>query len=118
MSLFENTKPTITPEQRVVSQIDWQLRQSAQSLLRTYNQIRRLVYANPELTPLQVYTAFATLTTTGMTPDDLGKSARATKCICNLFSHDPIIVDEVPQATISFDTPSVSGVSGYSGLTP
>ena len=100
MSLFQ--PPTQTPEQLVTDQIDNRLRSTAQMLIASYNSVRHLIYDNPAFAnPNDVYAAFQANTTTGLTPDQLGQAARAIKALINTFAPGTI-VDEVPQATITY----------------
>ncbi len=114
MSIFQEPITPPTPEERVAMQIDEALRQAANAMKSSYLIIRNLIYNNPnfktneqsdgsfEVDSNAIYIAFATYTTTGLTPDDLGKSARLIKASLNQFAPETI-VDEVPEATINFN---------------
>jgi hypothetical protein len=107
MPLFYNP-PVLTKEQQVAAAIDQQLRFAAQSMLNSYNNIRRLIYANNNFKdeygnfdPDVIYAAFAVNTTTGLTAERLGQAAIAVKTMVNLFAPNTI-QDAVPEATITF----------------
>jgi hypothetical protein len=100
MPLFDTPTPTPTPEQLVAQRIDAALRNAAQAMLTAYSDVRNYVYANPDLTSDEVYAAFQANTVTGLSAEQLGAAARATKAVVNLFQPDTI-VDDVPAATIS-----------------
>ena len=98
------TPPTVNTSERVlVEHIDNELRNAAIAQKHAYDNVRQLIYGTPEnpKTGEQVmaaYGAFARLTTTGLTPDQLGLSARLIKTVLNQFSPGTI-VDEVPEVT-------------------
>lgn len=98
--LFENPVPKTT-EQQVVERIDGLLKRAAQVQLFTYRQIRDLIYEHESLEADAVYSAFAARTTSGMTVEQLGESAKIAKSTLNRFQPG-LIVDEVPEATITF----------------
>lgn len=108
MTLFDNSTSSLTTEQQVTKQIDSQLKTAATTLKRAYTSIRGLIYNNPRFMDEygaflsdDVYAAFATYTQTGLSPDDLGKAARLIKATINQFAPGTI-VDEVPEATITY----------------
>jgi hypothetical protein len=92
----------LTPEQSVAAQIDRELQFTAKQMLNSYQNIRRLVYANLKITdPNAVYAAFAANTTTGLSPEQLGQAARLIKAAINQFQPNTV-VDDVPQAIITY----------------
>ena len=101
-----------TKEQTVAAQIDQQVKNAAQAQKLAYDAIRRLVYQNTQFRKADgafdadsVYTAFAANTKLGLTPEQLGQMARLTKAAINVFQPGTI-VDDVPEATISFGPPA------------
>ncbi len=107
MSIFNKTD-SLSKEQKVAQQIDTELYRSATTLKSTYDLVRRLIYANPAFTDEYgvvdsdaIYAAFSQYSTSGLTTEQLGKSAMATKALINLFVPGTI-TDNVPQATITY----------------
>jgi hypothetical protein len=91
-----------TPTEKTVAAIDAMLKRTAAAQLMAYQNIRRLVYANPDkLTAEQVYAAFEANTSTGMTANQLGEAARIAKASLNHFQQ--VITDAVPAATITLE---------------
>ncbi len=106
MSIFQEPN-TLTPEQKVSKQIDKELRQVANSMKVAYLNVRKLIYQNPAFVdeygvfdPNKVFAAFSENTTTGLTVEQLGDSARITKAVLNEFAPGTI-VDSVPPASIT-----------------
>lgn len=102
MATIFNASTSGSPEQRVVAQIDQQIVMAANAMKRSYDAIRRMVYQNPAIkNPDAVYAAFAQYTQTGLTPEQLGQTARLIKAACNTFQPG-VIADDVPEAIITF----------------
>ncbi len=96
MAIFE-----LTGEQKAVQQIDNQLRIAANAMKQAYTIARQTIYQNAGLTSDQVYAAFGEFTTTGLTVEQLGQSARLIKSAINQFAPGTIN-DETPEATITY----------------
>ncbi len=107
MSLFNNVS-MLTKEQIVAKQVDDELKKAAVAMLQSYKNVRRIIYSNPvfkdeygAFDANAVYEAWAMNTTSGLTPEQLGQFARATKALINQAARGKV-VDNVPEATITY----------------
>lgn len=90
--------------------VDMLYRQAADAKIRAYRGIRRQLFGpGPDgkaFTPSQIaanWAEWAVNTKTKLNPEQLGQNARITKAEFNMFCNDAdTIVDEVPEATITF----------------
>lgn len=95
--------PAPSQEQILAKRVDAQLQAAAIAVELAYREIRRAIYANPAFPdPNAAYAAFVANTRTGFGAQDLGNAARAAKALVNQFAPGRI-VDEVPEAVVSFD---------------
>ena len=86
--------------------IDSNLKRASNGMQAAYNAIRDAVYNNQYgLASADVYAAFQTNTTTGMTAQQLGFAAEVIKGVVNFFQPGTI-TDAVPAATITLPTPT------------
>lgn len=98
----------VTPEQAVARGIDSLLMQAAQANKLAYEGVRALIHKNgAKFTADQVYAAWAANTQTGLTPEQLADAAMLMKATLNLFTPGTI-VDDVPEATITFPQPPLT----------
>jgi hypothetical protein len=111
MGLFASQKAS-TPEEVLAEGIDDLLTRAATANKEAYEGIRSLIHANTaKFTPEQVYAAWSAFTQTGLSAEQLGKAARLMKATLNLFVPGAI-VDEVPEAVISFpEAPAIQQAS-------
>jgi hypothetical protein len=99
---------TLTLDQQTAAAIDGQIKSAAAAQLNAYNQVRKLIFANPRyknddgtFNSTAVYAAFTANTSLGLTSDQLGQMARVIKASINLFQPDKITDETIP-ATIGF----------------
>ncbi len=106
MSIFGTT--TNTPQTKVATQIDNELRLMANAMLGGYNKISALINTNRNFKdeygtydPDAVYAAWLANTTSGMSTTQLQHLERAVKTLVNYVAPGKI-VDATVQATITY----------------